>query len=117
MVPNLNIFLRELIDAWNSHKLENILSHYSEDFELISPIIKKKLEIDDGTIRGKAKVRDWWQRVLNKVPDFTLELVDFAIASDSSIAMIARSSHNQKLVVSEYSFDDKGKILREKYFD
>ncbi|WP_230627538.1 nuclear transport factor 2 family protein [Methanosarcina barkeri] len=31
-------FARELIEAWNSHNIDRILDHYSEDFEMTTPI-------------------------------------------------------------------------------
>ena len=34
-------FTRELIDAWNSHTLERILAHYTDDFEMSSPYIAR----------------------------------------------------------------------------
>ena len=117
MIPDLKTFLPDLIGAWNSHDLEGVLSHYSDDFELISPIIKTRMDVDDGTLKGKEKVRVWWRRVLDKVPDFHLDLVDMAIANDSTVAMIQKSSHNNKHVVSNFTFNDEGKIRREVYFD
>lgn len=32
-------FVHEWIEAWNSHDLETVLSHYSDDFEMSSPFI------------------------------------------------------------------------------
>ena len=32
-------FSSDWIDAWNAHDLERILSHYSDSFEMSSPII------------------------------------------------------------------------------
>ena len=32
-------FAKEWVAAWNSHDLERILSHYEDDFEMLSPII------------------------------------------------------------------------------
>ena len=33
-------FTNEWISSWNSHDLEDILSHYSEDVEITSPMTK-----------------------------------------------------------------------------
>ena len=32
-------FARDRMEAWDSHDLERILSHYSEQFEMSSPVI------------------------------------------------------------------------------
>ncbi len=34
-------FAADWIDSWNSHDLERILSHYTDDFEMASPVIIK----------------------------------------------------------------------------
>lgn len=117
MLPDLKIFFQELIQSWNSHDLDSILSHYSDDMELTSPIIRSRLNISNGTLKGKEKVREWWKRVLNKIPDFKLNFIDFAIANDDTVAFIQKSSHNQKYVVSIFNFNENGKICKEKYFD
>jgi hypothetical protein len=32
-------FARDRIDSWNSHDLDRILAHYSDQFEISSPLI------------------------------------------------------------------------------
>lgn len=39
-------FAEEWVAAENAHDLEHILSHYSDDFEIIAPMIKMPLGID-----------------------------------------------------------------------
>lgn len=117
MTPDLKVFIPGLIEAWNSHNLEEILSRYSDDFELTSPVAKLRLGLEDGVIRGKAKVREWWRRVLDKVPDLNSELVNVAQTANSTVAMIFKSSHHQKTVVSVYTFNADGKICKEVYYD
>ena len=36
-------FADEWIEAWNSHDLDRILSHYSDDAELLSPVAAARL--------------------------------------------------------------------------
>lgn len=50
-------FANEWIASWNSHDLEKILAHYSEDCTVTSPMIKVALEIDTGTLVGKERLR------------------------------------------------------------
>ena len=117
MLPDLKEFIPSLNQAWNAQDLDRILEHYSEDFELLSPIAKSRLGLEDGAVKGKVKVREWWQRVLTKVPDLHADLLEVSQAADSTVAMIFKSSHNQKIVVSVYTFNDTGKICREVYYD
>ena len=43
MVNNFDLakFTGEWIRSWNSHDLESILYHYSDDVEITSPMIKQ----------------------------------------------------------------------------
>jgi ketosteroid isomerase-like protein len=59
--------LPKLIDAWNSHDLDVILSHYSEDIEITTPMIKMALGEGDGSLKGKDAVADYWRRALDKM--------------------------------------------------
>ena len=70
-------FAADWVDAWNSHDLNRVLSHYEEDVVLTSPRIRLILGKDDGTIRGKAALRDYMGMALKKVSDlhFTLDRV------------------------------------------
>ena len=36
-------FAQEWIDSWNSHDLDRILSHLSDDFEMKSPLILERI--------------------------------------------------------------------------
>ena len=49
-------FAREWVDAWNSHDLDRILSHYADDFQMTSPFIVTMMNEPTGTIKGKEKV-------------------------------------------------------------
>lgn len=53
-------FAAEWIDAWNSHELNRILSHYADDFEMSSPIIVQLVGEPSGTLQGKKKVGAHW---------------------------------------------------------
>jgi ketosteroid isomerase-like protein len=69
-------FAIEWIEGWNSHDLDRIMSHYSDDFEMTSPlIIQLKLD-ESGTLKGKNAVRDYWQKGLSMSPELHFELID-----------------------------------------
>ena len=113
--PTLENLLRTWWTHRNSHDLDAILNHYSDDFELTSPLIKEKLDIEDGTIRGKDGVRQWWQRAIDKYPDLQTEFIEVA-ESIESIVFIQRISYTDKITVSNFYFNDEGKIRKEIYF-
>ena len=41
MNVNYKQFAKEWIESWNSHDIDKILNHYSDDFEITTPMIKK----------------------------------------------------------------------------
>jgi ketosteroid isomerase-like protein len=69
-------FAAEWIQAWNSHNLEAIMSHYSPEVVLISPTAAKLLGDSSGTIKGKQAVRGYFEKGLQAFPSLTFELLD-----------------------------------------
>jgi ketosteroid isomerase-like protein len=39
-------FAQKWIDAWSAHDLDRILSHYNDDLEITTPMIRVALEIE-----------------------------------------------------------------------
>jgi predicted ester cyclase len=68
-------FARDWIDAWNSRDLERILSHYDDEVLLTSPVALKLLR-GDGTVRGKAGLREYFSRGLEAFPNLHFDLID-----------------------------------------
>jgi len=58
MKINAKKFASEWIESWNSHDLDRILSHYSDNFEFTTPMIKVKLGFEAGTLKGKEVIRN-----------------------------------------------------------
>ncbi len=76
-------FAREWIGAWNSHDLERILSHYTNDFEMSSPVITQIAGEPSGTLKGKDAVGAYWAKALTLVPDLRFELLATFVGVDS----------------------------------
>ncbi|HEV8549091.1 MAG TPA: nuclear transport factor 2 family protein [Polyangiaceae bacterium] len=66
----------ENIAAWNSHDLERILAHYSDDVVLVSPLAANLLGEPSGEVRGKAALRAYFARGLAAFPELRFELAD-----------------------------------------
>lgn len=78
-------FAREWIEAWNSHNIDRILEHYSEDFEMTTPMIVLTMNDQTGTLKGKKNVKSYWEKALEKVPDLRFELLDVFISVNSLV--------------------------------
>ena len=60
--------------AWNAHDLDRIMDHYAADIELTSPFVARLTSDASGTLRGKDKVRAYFDRGLKAYPDLRFEL-------------------------------------------
>ena len=49
-------FAADWIDSWNQHNLIRILSHYTDDFEMTSPVTIQLTGESTGTLKGKPSV-------------------------------------------------------------
>lgn len=68
-------FAQDWVDAWNSHDLERILTHYDDEVLLTSPVALKLLN-GDGTVRGKAALREYFLRGVQAFPNLHFDLID-----------------------------------------
>lgn len=104
-------FAAEWIAAWNSGDLERILSHYSDDFEMRSPLIAERGFAPDGCLRGKQAVRPYWQAGLKAVPPLRFEPVGVHVGA-GALAIVYRSLGRGKLVVERIEIGPDGKGIR-----
>ena len=101
-------FANEWIESWNSHDLDRILSHYSDNFEITSPMIKVASGMETGTLKGKKVIRNYWEAAFKKVPDLYFELKEVT-ESVGSIAIYYKSVF-EKMAIEVMFFDEQGKI-------
>jgi ketosteroid isomerase-like protein len=101
-------FAKEWIEAWNSHDLDRILTHYSDDVEITTPMIKMALGNDSGTLKGKEAVGVYWQQALIKLPDLHFELMDVTSSVDS-VALYYKSVMNKNTIEVMF-FNQDGKV-------
>jgi hypothetical protein len=80
-----NAFVREWIDAWNSHDLDRILAHWAESCEFTSPLAARLVDAPSGTVRDKAALRAYWKRGLEANPGLRFELERVLVGVDSVV--------------------------------
>jgi ketosteroid isomerase-like protein len=103
-------FAHEWVEAWNSHDLEAVLSHYSDDFEMSSPFIIAFSPESGGTLRGKEAVAQYWAVALEKFSDLHFVL-DSVFVGANSIALTYTSVLDKK-AVEVFFFDGSGKVFK-----
>ena len=76
---------RQWIDAWNSHDLDRILALYAEDTEMTSDKIPALGFDPSGTVRGKERLRQYWRKGLDLLPNLHFTLIDLYVSPDSLV--------------------------------
>jgi hypothetical protein len=103
-------FAIEWIAAWNSHDLERILTHYTDDVEVTSPLVETFMGPGKVTVRGKPKLREYWGTALARYPELRFTLFR-AYAGPRSLVLHYQSI--QGLVGAEcLELDGNGRIHR-----
>ncbi len=103
-------FGRDWIDAWNSHDLDRILSHYSEEFEMSSPKMIQIAGEPSGTLKGKDAVGKYWAKALDLIPDLRFELVTVLMGVDT-IVLYYKGARGQ-LAAEVFHFAPDRKVSR-----
>ena len=107
---NAENFARHWIEAWNSHDLEAIMSHYSPEVVLTSPVAAKLLDEPLGTVTGHAALRAYFKRGLEAYPNLRFELLD-VLEGFSSIVLYYSNQKGTR--TGEFmEFGENGKVVR-----
>lgn len=102
-------FGHEWIEAWNSHNIDVILSHYTEDFELSSPIIKIIANEESGMLKGKEAIKEYWLKAFQLIPDLHFEFINAFTGVDS---VIVNYRGHRGLSSEVFFFNDLGKVYK-----
>lgn len=96
------------VAAWNTHDLEKILSHYSDDIELISPIAERLVENSSGKISGIDNLASYFRLGLQAYPDLHFRLLGVMQGVDS---LVIHYINQADVEAAEYmQVDPQGKI-------
>ena len=79
-------FAQSWREACNSHDLDRILGLYSDAIVFKSPRVQILFDVQSGTLQGKAAVRIYWQKLLEKRPDLTFS-IDRVFSGIDTIAL------------------------------
>lgn len=103
-------FARHWIEAWNSHDLDAIMSHYSPDVVLTSPVAAKLLNEPLGTVKGHSALRTYFERGLAAYPNLHFELLDVMQGLSSIVLCYINQKGTKTAEFMEFS--ENGKIVR-----
>ena len=102
-------FSAEWIQAWNAQDLELILSHYSDDFVMSSPLIAVVVGEPSGTLHGKTAISAYWKKALTQAPNLHFELASTLVGADS-ITIYYKGVRGMAAEV--FFFDATGKVIK-----
>jgi hypothetical protein len=103
-------FAQDWVDAWNSHDLERILTHYDDQVVLVSPVALKLLG-GDGTVRGKAALREYFLRGLEAFPDLRFNLIETLWGTETIVVYYINNVRGSK-TAEVMLLNSVGKIQR-----
>jgi len=103
-------FAAEWIAAWNSHDLNRILEHYTDEFEFSSPFMVEIAGEPSGKLKGKAAVGAYWSKALARSPSlkFELQTVLWGVAT----IIIQYRRHDGRPAAEWFELDGDGKVIR-----
>ncbi|MDD4913064.1 MAG: nuclear transport factor 2 family protein [Sideroxydans sp.] len=103
-------FAIDWVDSWNTHDLDRVLSHYTDDFEMSSPFIVAFSGEASGTLKGKAQVGAYWRAALQRIPDLHFELIQVFVCVNS--ITIYYKAVLGKLATEVFIFNPDGKAFK-----
>ncbi|MFF2073518.1 nuclear transport factor 2 family protein [Kitasatospora sp. NPDC058162] len=78
-------FAQDWAAAWNSHDLERILAHFTEDVVFASPRIVELISDPSGEVQGKEALRVYWSKGLQHLPDLHFTVEDVRASVDTLV--------------------------------
>jgi hypothetical protein len=102
-------FAAEWITAWNSHNLDTILSHYSDDFVIETPMAVKFFPESNGIVSGKETVRKYWTIGLEKIPGLHFKLID-VLTGINGLTIYYENTATGRRSVENMFFNEAGKV-------
>jgi len=98
------------VQAWNSHDLDAIMSHYAESVVLVSPVAARILNDPSGTVAGKEALRMYFKRGLETYPGLKFELVDVLWGLSSLVLYYVNQKGTKTAEFME--LDTDGRVVR-----
>ena|SRR5438477_12634549 len=103
-------FAKHWVEAWNSHNLDEIMSHYAADVVLVSPVAARVLNDPSGTVKGREAVHAYFRRGLEAYPNLKFELIDVMWGLSSVVLYYVNQTGTNTGEFME--IDSGGKVIR-----
>lgn len=104
-------FAATWISSWNSHDIDKILSHYSDDFTIESRIAERLVPSSNGRVIGKDRVREYWSIGLKMNYNLRFKLLD-VLYGINGLTIYYENMANNMRAVEMMIFDEEGKVQK-----
>lgn len=104
-------FAAEWVEAWNGHDINRILAHYSEDFQMSSPLIVLRGIDSSGRLKGKDAVTAYWQPALAEGSMLHFELIQVLVSVNSLAIYYRSNASGGRFCIEVLRFNDEGKVM------
>ena len=94
------------IEAWNSHDLERIMSHYSRDVVFEANTVRVRWQKPDGKLLGAAELRKHFALGLELAPQLKFQLEQVLLAPSGYAVLYRRENGNR--VIDCVTLNDAG---------
>jgi hypothetical protein len=105
----MNNFAKHWLNAWNTHNIEAIMSHYSEDVVFYSPFIQKINNDPSGCIKGVAALKAYFQKALLAYPDLNFE--SYHVLEGVNSVVLYYKSVGNRLAAEMMLLNEDGKVV------
>lgn len=102
-------FAKEWITGWNNHDIAQVLAHYSDDFEMTSPMIIQFANQQSGVLSGKAAIMNYWTQALQAMPQLHFTLLN-VLTGVNTITLYYQGVNG--LVAEVFHFNNEQKVIK-----
>lgn len=104
-------FAESWFKAWNAHDLDGMMAHYAEGIEHSSPFIARyNGDPTCAPLKGKAAVRDYFGRALQRNPTLTFEPMHVAVGVATVLLVYRRMTG--EVAAETFAFDARGLVVK-----
>ena len=103
-------FTADWIESWNSHDIDRIISHYSEELEFKSPLIVERYSEPSGTIHNREKLREYFLIGLTKNPELAFRLRQILLGVNG--LTIYYENARGGLTAEYFEFNNENKVCK-----
>ena len=107
-IPSPQAFAQEWIAAWNAHDLDRVLSHYTVDAVVTTPVAAVRVPESGGVVRGHEALRSYWCPPVDAMPDLHFDLVE-AMPTVDGVTILYRN-HRAQLVAETVLWNESGLV-------